>query len=305
MSRYNRLVKSLQAPAYAASSPYRRKPHKRFVTASVASPYRARARFVQRPRASAFRGMASRGRGGTRSRHYIKNPGGKVKNMVEGPPTLLDKIASGVGSVAKLATAVAPMLAMINTEAKYYDETNTFSTYVVGTNNDIRCLTDNIDQSLTSVGRIGDSVLCLNFQIRVALTQAVTTTILGGFHRILIFAWKDDSTANPPLATCANVLEAPTNIYSPLNKDYSDQIVVLKDKHIAFNSSVIPTTGTITTTFKTWKFYKQIDWHLRWTGATGSTTKSTNHIWMITMSSPVLAGAIGTTYYSRINYTDN
>lgn len=91
------------------------------------------------------------------------------KKMVTGHgPTLLEKISSGVGSVAKLATAVAPAIAAINTESKYLDITASVTAHTPGTSDVIRNLTGEIIQGVNDSQRIGNSILMRDLQIRLA-----------------------------------------------------------------------------------------------------------------------------------------
>lgn len=232
----------------------------------------------------------------------------RTKKMVTGHgPTLLEQIASGAGSVAKLATAVAPVIAAINTESKYYDETASFSTYGTNSNPDLRCLTDSILQGVTDSTRIGNSILAKDLQLRLASSMTMTTNaspnVLGCHHRVILFVWKYNDSGGPSIT---KILESPTNIYSNLNKDYTDQFVVLKDKFLTYNATMQAGTvasGIATQDYKSMKVYKKLDYHMRWTDANQAIA---NHVWMLTMSTPSgLTNAVNTTFYSRLNYTDN
>lgn len=221
-------------------------------------------------------------------------------------PTLLEKIASGAGSVAKVAQAVLPAIMAINTEAKYYDETATFTSYNTATNADLRCITDGITQGTGDSNRIGNSILAKDIQIRLALSMPFSANanppILGCHHRFIIFAWKLNDSGGPSVT---KLLESPSNIYSALNKDYTDQFVVLKDKFMTFNFPAgTSSAGAVQTAdFKSLKLYKQLQWHMRWSDA-GSAIA--NHIYILSMSTPSgVANAVNTTFYSRLNYTDN
>lgn len=234
----------------------------------------------------------------------------RSKKLVTGDrePTMVEQIANGVGSVAKLASAVLPVISAINTELKFVDETAAINTYGTNTNASLVCLTDSAAQGLGDNNRIGQSILAKDIQLRLAMSFTATTNaasvVLGCFHRVLIVCWKDNATQNAPSIT--KLLQSPTNIYSPVNKDYSDQFVVLKDKYLTFNASLTPgtvTSGISTQDFKQLKFYKKLDWHMRWDGTNGPTQ---NHIYMLTMStSSGATNAVATTYYSRLNFTDN
>lgn len=225
----------------------------------------------------------------------------KSKKMVTGHgPTLLDRIASGVGSVAQLANAVAPAIAAINTEHKYYDETAAVTAYNPGTNDVIQALTSPIAEGTGDSERIGNSILLKDLQVRLAGQFTSTSTVVGVHCRMMLVAFKGDVNAIP---ITANLLfESPTNLYSPINKDNSDQLVVMKDKFFTLNAQSIP-GAALSQSFFTMKLFKKIDWHARFNDAGNATT---NHIFLVLRcSSPTTANALGVTYYSRLNYTDN
>lgn len=223
----------------------------------------------------------------------------KAKEMIEGPPTFLDQIASGVGQVANLARAVAPMIEMINTEAKFYDETSSSSFSNTGL---IIALTDNVAQGTDENNRIGNSVLLKDMSIKLFLSHAFdfsTATSLGGYYRIIIFCWKENLQDNPP--TVAKILQG--SVFSSFtNKDYTDQFVVLKDKIIPFDSQLSRTSGVLTANFKFMKWYKKCDWHLRWDAGTGA-DGSQNHVHMLLIQS--LSTGSNYTLNFRMNFTDN
>lgn len=232
----------------------------------------------------------------------------KPRKMLTGQePSFVEQLASGVGSVAKLAQAVLPAISAINTESKYYDETASFTTYGTNSNPDLRCITDSISAGTGDSNRIGNSVLAKDIQIRLAMAMPMTTNassvVLGAFHRFMIFAWKFNDAGGPSLT---KLLESPTNIYSPVNKNYSDQFVVLKDKFLTFNAQLVPGTvsnGLGTMDFKHLKYFKKLDWHLRWDDSNNAIA---NHIWILSMSSSSgVTNAVSTTFYSRLNFTDN
>lgn len=243
-----------------------------------------------------------------RRRPYRKARYSKTKKMVTGHgPTLLEQISKGVGSVAKLATAVVPLAAAINTEEKFNDDSATITTYGVNSNPNLTCLTSGISQGTDESDRIGNSILFRNLQVRLAVSMPVdhtaTPPVVGCHHRVLFFVWKENEQQNPP--TIAKLLQDPTNMYSPVNKDNSDSFVIMKDKHMQLNAAST-TTKLTTECFRTFKYFKKLQWHARYTGPDGNNERSQNHVWMLTMSSaPSSAYQVGTTYYRRVNYTDN
>lgn len=224
-----------------------------------------------------------------------------AKKMVTGHgPTLLEKLASGVGTAAKVAMAVAPAIAAINTEAKYFDQAAAVVFNTPGTNDSLTCLTGAIAQGLTDVTRIGNSLLAKDIQVKMAFNFAATTTVVGLHCRWMVFVWKENVQSNTP--TVAKIFENPSNLYSTLNKDYTDQFVVLKDKFFCMNANMIPAT-TLTQGFSSTKFYKKLNWHMRFLDGTNNGWTQ-NHIYILFRGSGTsVSGAC--TFVSRLNYTDN
>lgn len=224
----------------------------------------------------------------------------KAKKMVQGHgPTFLEQLATGFGSAAEVAKAVLPMVEAINTEEKYADQNATVTAYNPGTNDQVVCLTNAISQGSDDFNRIGNSILAKDINIRIYSTYAADATHLNSIGRITILCWKDNANANAP--TVAKVYESSTVINSPFNKDYVDQFVILKDKIFACNAPVAATTSQCAMVFK---FYKKLDWHMRWLNTTTGNTQ--NHIYIIFRSAQAAVGnAMSFTYYTRLNFTDN
>lgn len=221
--------------------------------------------------------------------------------MVTGSgPTLLDKIASGAGTVAKLAMAVAPAISAINTEHKYFDVASTDVAYNPGTNDTMTNLTQGIAQGTTDITRIGNSILAKDINIRAYVFWAASTTIHFGVSRVILFVWKENLQDNPP--TVAKLFEAPTQLTSAYNKDYTDQFVVLKDKLISHNANISAATGQAVSIFR---YYKKLNWHMRFdAGSTGDGT--VNHIYLLIRGGGATsANQSSITYNSRLNFTDN
>lgn len=228
----------------------------------------------------------------------------KAKKLVTGHgPTLLEKIAGGIGGVATVAKAVMPIVAAINTESKFYDETASVTAYDPGTNDQLICLTDGISAGTGDSDRIGNSILAKDLTLKMAINMPITISstppVTGQHCRISIICWKEDLNINAP--SMAKIFTSATNIYSAFNKDYTDQFVVLKDKFFSLNA-LVASTASMTGCFTHMKYYKKLDWHMRWKDSVAST----NHIFIIIRGSATgIANALGVTYYSRLNYTDN
>lgn len=246
-----------------------------------------------------------------RKRNFRRRRGGrarysKSKKLVTGHgPTMLERIASGVGSAAKLAAAVAPAIAAINTEHKYVDYTGTLTAYAPGTNDTLTLLTDS-QTNTNDQSRIGNSILAKELLLRLAMsftsTGSPTVPVRGVHCRWMLICWKENAQQNAP--SINKIFEVPSNLYSPVSKDNSDSFVVLKDKFFSMNASTSD-TASCSSNFMSQKFYKKINWHMRYNGdSNGSQTQ--NHIYLITRcSASSSSNALNTTYYSRLNFTDN
>lgn len=244
---------------------------------------------------------------GYNGRQYYRKPKKtqytQTKKLVTGHgPTVLEQIASGVGSVAKLAGAVAPVIAAINTELKYTDYSNTaLDGYNPGTSDQLVCLTNQLSQGTEDFQRIGNSILAKDISLKYNSLYLATTAGNIGATRIVILVWKDNATANAP--TAAKIFETPSVFLSGFNKDYTDQMVILKDKVYMHEASYDPGAGLYVGGY-TDKVYKKLDFHMRWTNST--TANSQNHIYFLVRGSGATsANASRVSVYSRMNFTDN
>jgi len=226
----------------------------------------------------------------------------KTKKMVTGHgPTLLDQMAAGAGQVGRLARAVLPAITAINTEAKYLDISALNQVaYNPGTNDYLVSLTQNLAQGLTDVTRIGNSILARNIALRIRMVPLFSTVAHFNYARIILFAWKENAQINAP--TAAKLFEAPSIFHSPFNKDYTDQMVIIKDKIISSTAQISDATGQSPSFHK---IFKPLEFHMRYDAAAGG-TGTQNHIYlMIRGYHPTTANQIVFDHYSRLNFTDN
>lgn len=228
----------------------------------------------------------------------------RTKQLVTGDrqPTMVEQIANGAGQVAKLASAVMPIIAAVNTESKYYDQSANVSANTPGTNDNLIALTTAITNGTSDTTRIGNSILGRDLQVRLAMNFTSTIgapNVIGAHCRMLLICWKDNASQNTP--TIAKIFEQPNNLYSPVNKDLSDSFVVMKDKFFALNNSsgVAGSAG-----FTTMKIYKKLNWHLRYADST-TNSPTQNHIYLILRCGNTSGNSLTTSYYSRLNFTDN
>lgn len=227
-----------------------------------------------------------------RRRRYGRKPRySKTKQLVTGHgPTLLEKIASGAGSVARLATAVAPIIAAVNTEAKYFDVGASLAP-LSGTIQ-VQNLS-NMANGTSDSQRIGNSILAKNIAIKYQIIGNYTSLAYNPIRMMLIA----DKMQNGTAPTAAEIFETTSTYLSPLNKDQSDRFVVLKDQFIDVNQT--------SRTSAAGKFFKKLDFHIRYKGSgAGTSDQGPNTLYLIVWTS-VSVNAPTVNVYSRLNFTDN
>lgn len=234
-------------------------------------------------------------RRGKPRRRYVKKIS-PTKKLVTGQtqPTMLEKIASGIGSAAKVASAVLPIVRAINTEVKYFDNSYTRTVDSATPTIDIQSL---MATGTTETTRIGNSILGKDFNVRINMAGNFTSAS-SNYVRVIIFVDKETGavTGAPSMAT---LLQSSTNILSAFHKDYTDRYAILKDKRIVLNTSSNP--GAM------FKVYKKIDFHTRFvgTGAVNPTNLGQNQIYIAIMTSNTVGQGVVCGIYSRYNFTDN
>lgn len=236
-----------------------------------------------------------------RKRAYVN----KTKKLVVGHgPTMLERIASGAGSVAKLAGAVAPIISMINTEEKFYDIGTTLTSLTSGTPA-IACMSQ-MAQGVTEQGRIGSSILGKNLACRFGFRTSWATASNGsGIARYRLTIFSDKAQAGT-LPTTAQLFQDNTNINLPMNRNFTDRFVIIKDKYITTNAQhAIFSTGSIDQ-YQFTKWFKKLDFHIRYIGTDATSASSGQNalyycIWSVSDTN------VSCKYesYTRLNYTDN
>lgn len=224
----------------------------------------------------------------------------KVKKLVTGQtqPTMLEKIASGIGSAARVASAVLPIVQAINTEEKYFD--TYFIPAPVLAAPDFQCLTK-INNGTDDINRIGNSLLAKQIAIKVRMLYNGTSTVGSNRLRLIVLVDKmaDANVAAAP--TTAQLFEnfAIAGMLSGFNKDFTDRFTILIDRFI----TLTPNSGM--NTDKTIKLFKKLNFHIRYVG-TGGSAIGPNNIFFVTLTGDTpLANVPVIQAYSRINFTDN
>jgi len=214
---------------------------------------------------------------------------------------MLERIAAGAGGVATLARAVRPVLAAINTEAKYYDKNASVVAYNPGTNDQLIDITSEINQGLTDVQRIGDSALFRNLRVKVKIDATfVAASMQTIYSRVCLIGWKENIQSNAP--TIAKLFRTPTSIIGAFNKDYTDQMVVLHDQ-INVHDPCVTLTSRQSGVYIDW--FDKLEHHARWLGPLTTDGTVQHYFLVIRGDGATSANQVNAEYWSRLNFTDN
>lgn len=227
----------------------------------------------------------------------------RTKKLVTGQgPTLLEKIASYAGPVATLAKAIVPVVAAINTEAKYIDSSAGLSPTLASPS--IVCLSQ-LAQGLTDKTRIGNSLLAKSIQWRIRIIQNLDQ---GGTYgppfgsiRMLLFIDKLQGGTAP---TLAQIMESTANNLSMANKNYTDRFTILKDKVYSTTLNYAIPATTPAQSVIDFKGFKRLDFHMRYLG-TGASASDNGPNALYLMCWPQHSLGTSFTFYTRLNFTDN
>jgi len=231
---------------------------------------------------------------------YVKQS--KTKKLVTGQdPTLLERLARQSDNIGLVAKSILPIAMAINTEHKYFDLQSSGSAYNPGTNDSLINLSQGIAQGLTDQTRIGNSILAKDLQLTIlADFLPAVAGLQTAFGRFTLLVWKENLQDNPP--TVAKIFEFPTLFHSRFNKDYTDQMVIIKDKILPFSAKTLISQVQDP---KVIKIFKKLDFHMRFDGATAS-DGTVNHIYLCVRGwNATAANQVNYNQYFRLNYTDN
>jgi len=215
-----------------------------------------------------------------------KNPLSKVEQMVRSGANI-------TSTVAGLAKTVGTIMSLVNSEQKYYD---------VGGNSQLANATGFIQPlSIMSQGngdsqRNGNSVLGSNLSVKIGMEYNGFTG--DAFQDVRVVVLCDKEFDGTPL-NVIQVFEDSTNVYSPINKDYSDRIVILKTGVYNLNSQMLAVHDNL---------FIKTPFHLKYDGTGGNNADGKeNQLFLVVMSPGGLPplGYPSFNYYSRFNYYDN
>jgi len=149
---------------------------------------------------------------------------------------------------------------------------------------------DNIAQGVTQSERVGDKIKASSIFGRMFFAET-GTPLQDIVVRMLLFIWKA-----PSAPTLAQIFQDPTQVTSPLNRDFSMNIAILKDKSWALNNGH--------NQVQHYKFHKKL-WYTNQYQSDTSNLTSRNGLYVVFNTNfPISANAPTLDYYFRLTYQD-
>lgn len=225
----------------------------------------------------------------------------KTKQLVTGHgPTLLEKIGSGVGTVATLAKAIIPVISAINTEEKFFDTNSNTSTITLAVPffQDLSTMATGVLESQ----RIGNSILAKSININLLLQNNYTINP-NVFFRVVLFSDKAQAGTAP---TLAQLMQTTAVTWSMKNKNFTDRFVILKDHFYTYSPMYDPTLSGGNQGSHMIKIFKKLDFHIRYVGPSGTIPDAGNNtLYLMVWSNAASNNGQTCAIAARLSYTDN
>lgn len=169
-------------------------------------------------------------------RRYMKKKGRlQTARKMTGtePNTIVDKIASGIGTVATIARSVSAIASLINVEDKYVDTALSASVTLVSP---YAVVLNQIAQGAAVNQRNGNKVLskCLQVNFRIYLDATAAATATNSVRMVVLIDKKPQIGA----LTWNTVYNPNDDVSALVDKDTAgDRVVILKDRRWTLNGS--------------------------------------------------------------------
>lgn len=195
-------------------------------------------------------------------------------------------------SLRQVWSKVKYLSSMINSEVHYLDKTQ--AAQAAASNSSFAGLLTEVVQGDGNSNRTGTSILMKSLLLRGQLNLPPTTTGPCNMRLFIVMDTNKDGTA----PTSGDILEDPTNVNSPLEKDMAGRFKILASRQYYLNNGDFEV--------KTFKFFinkRGAGIHLKYDD---STTEFKNQIWFV-VTSDIATGSGPPTidYYSRFAFYDN
>lgn len=212
----------------------------------------------------------------------------RVNKLVTGRgPNLMQKMGNYGGAVGRIAKTVYGLQRMINSEAKFIDTAVSINPVSTGTITLLTAIATGDDDS----NRNGNSILGKDVSSRIQLTLNASAT--ATYIRLMLIV---DKQCDGVLPAVTDVLQTASTV-SPLNKDFSNRFVVIRDKLYSLD--------TVSSRTLTDRMYSKVSFHLHYDGATAAIADcKENQLYLLTISSEATNTPALVSYW-RFNYYDN
>lgn len=200
----------------------------------------------------------------------------------------IERYARYVGAVGNVARTVMGIAKMVNTELKYHDTNGSGTqTNTLGVN-----YLSNLGTGTSDQTRTGNSILGKDLQVNYTITMNASAT--NTFFRIMIIVDKQCDGADP---TGGSILSDPTRVTSPLNKDFTNRFVNLRDTVLSLSTS-----GN---TNVSGKIYIKVPWHIYYDGSSSTNSSFKENQLFLIMLSNETTNPPTVTWNGRFNFYDN
>lgn len=206
----------------------------------------------------------------------------------QAPLTRMERFASYAGKAGQIASQVAVMAGLINSEVKFIDQS--LSGTIDNTGTYLGTPLNGVAEGDDYTQRNGRSVLSKNLQIKasVIIPSSGAPSTCGW---ALIMDKKPTGVA-PTWSSVFQILDQD----SPINKVNSERFIILKRGTMTFNTTMLVKTIQIYVNLK--------GIHIKYDG-TGATAIDQNSIYLIAYSPKGIGSQPIVTGYSRFNFYDN
>lgn len=193
------------------------------------------------------------------------------------------------GQMLRYAVSGVKLLkGIVNAELKRYDQGSNGS---ISTTMAIN-LASGTDQGDDVASRDGNSILAKYMTLRISCTINASATA----SNILVLVFADSQAVNGSTVTAAQLLTSATNTNSPINPDFTQRVIVLKRIQIDLDNSGVKTSSQ--------EVYIPLNFHIRYTGTTGSSSYDKNNIFVALLSTEA-TNTPTFNMYTRLAFYDN
>lgn len=230
-------------------------------------------------------------RGYRKRRGGLLSKNGRLRKLVgQEPKTRIEKIARYGGAIGEIASTVAGIASLVNSEQHYFD--TTINTSNITNTGSLQAQLTAVAQGDSQNNRSGNWILCKDFQMRlnVQVPTAQTSPVQVGWALVM------DKKPSIALTTPWTDVFAAADANALINRLESERFVIIKRGTLSFTPG-----GNSMKQIKVYADLKMI--HMKYDGTSG-TNRDSNSIFLI-MISNVASNQPTVNGFSRLNFHDN